>query len=73
MTPEPLNVRRPTSESELLAGSGIVFTPASEYIAALDALALEVATIRELCELLVDWAGARDRVPADDVLLESNL
>lgn len=56
-----------TTESELFAGyrDGIMFAPASELVANLEAMARELATVRELVELLVDWAGARDKPPAD--------
>jgi len=43
-----------------------------ELQAQLDEMTRELSTIRELLELLVDWAGARDR-KVDDDPLESNL
>jgi hypothetical protein len=48
------------TESQLFDGyanAGIVLAPASEVVATLELIAREVATIRELVELLVAWAG----------------
>jgi hypothetical protein len=63
----------PLTERELFAGlrgqldeSGVLLGPAPEVVELLEAMAREVAVCRELLELLVDWAGARDRPQVDE-------
>jgi hypothetical protein len=54
------------NEDERFAAQG-VDVPLLEVAALgpmLDAMAREISVCRELLELLVDWAGARDRPPS---------